>query len=427
MITAASLLPFMHGAFFNDFKNGEYLGLLSRVVPADRLYLFDAFNPNSMRWLLSRDITSVEDAEAIGAHFVPSHPGEREPFFRDSAACYLRGGLIALHLTQPDFDLLDLLEPLETFDSAVALLRRAPEHNRGNLDELQRARKMNRDVARTLQNFLSQLITVARRWRTLRKGVSLNELVLRGGVLVSGHAHKFESATAAVARAVLARLTQLVLDLPNDDRPKWLFVLDELQSIAASGATGSTVSQTLNQLLSKSPGKGGVPLLGFQTVSGLREVLGAEGAAAINSYCAFKTFNAVNDPETQMYCSTHFGDLQQVVILESESHEGGQTKRSRGEHIHTVQVVPPKSFSDIKPLAPPLVNHLGAYVISPLFGSYYYDGLTLELLQRVFPHGPVQPRELRGHDLALPAPPILPAIAPSPASRELPDDGLPYE
>jgi hypothetical protein len=418
VILFLSALLTMKGAFVFDFKNGEYWDALSRFIPPGLLTRIDPFNRSSSRWEICLDIRSVEDAEAIGVHLAPVRPDEREPFFSETAGAYFIGGLVALHLSRPgDYDLLDLATPLSSFDSMLSLLRKAPEHNRGRIEQLKRARKMNRDVAETLLNRVSDLITVARRWREFGTGVSLVDVVSKGGFLINGHSHKFEHATAAITRAMVSRLTQLLLDEPNNDTPRWWVVLDELQSV---GGAGKSMSQMLAHLLSKGPGKGVVPVLGFQSISTLRDVFGADAAASLNSYAGFKTFCAVNDPETAEWASSHFGDVEEIIVLQSESSggEGGKVSRTRSEHIRETRVVKPIQFMSIPPLAPPAVNELGCYVVSPLFGRYYYDGITLELLQRVFPRGPW---------VAPPEPQLPPPPKQLPDARVVEDDSdLPY-
>jgi len=398
-------------AVFYDFKR-EYSPWLSLLVPPRWLKCVEPFHPDTVAWAIARDIQDVDQAEAMGKLLAPVHPDTREPFFDETVGGIFAGVLISLHLRYgPNWTLFDLYKALQSTRAIHETLAFAPAYNAWRIEEYLKAKQPNRDVLTTLGNRVQGFAAVARRWENASEAISLSQWMENPFVLVLGHSHQHAEATTAIRRAMFGRLSQLLLDEPDYDTPQsWLF-FDELPSAGRL--------DMLPELLSKGPSRGVVAALGFQDISSLRHNFGPDLAQAISSFCGFKAFVRINDPETAEWASKHFGESDVLRHFVGRSWTDGRYPSSTvsvSPHMDRCRVVTPLELMSIPPLCPPEVTSLGSYVISPPFGRYRYE-LTLDTIERYLPRVPAPnpPRSQRPTQRPLLAPPT-----PGPEDDELP-------
>jgi len=397
-----SVMEAAHRTLCFDIK-GEYAPRLRAVLGADRVTVCAPFEPGTARWDWAKDIHSFEDADAFGILFAPQPgPQDHNPFFAERANDLYKGVLRGLHYTRPgDYNFRDVNKAFSTEGNLRACLLGGGEENERIANSLNEKRGENADVIRTMHNVASQFEALQRRFDTLTLSFTLTDWVAndapRGTALVVGNSHRNKRASQTLTRALLQRATDLMLDGPDSQVPHSFVYLDELQSAGAL---------ELTDLLSKGASRGIVTTLGFHSVATLKKIHGPDGADELSSYCAFKVFCGLNDHLSAKWASELWGERDDIVLLQSESWNDGPQPthgRTMGEHLHRAPVLTPQALLRIKPFSPPEVTHLGMYLWTP-FGACYYDGLTLELVKRLFPQN--EPQAVR----------LLPAAAPQPAA-----------
>lgn len=418
LLMLSALQSIKHGftrrLFGFDFK-GEYLAMLSALLPRPSVKYIEPFSPYGVAWDIAAEIGSVAEAEAMGRLLAPTNPEGREPFFDESAGNAIAGLLVSLHVTRgPDWTLLDLVKFLNGGPSAIRDgLALAPSLNRGRIAFYFNDQKMNRDVLGTLGNRTKDLAAAAEQWERAGESITLGRWIDGEFALFLGYSHNHPEATAALSRAAVAKLSRLILAEPDCYFPKsWLF-FDEL---AFYGRV-----DPLPGLLSLGPAKGMVASMSFQDLGLMRKVYGADLTQAINGLTPQKIFCRLSDPDTAEWASRHFGDIESTRVTRGVSHASGEhpsTTTSYTEHFDRSRAVRPEDFLNIRPLSPPLVNELTSYVVSPTLGNYCH-ALHLDTIRLLLPRGP----ELVAPELPkqLPGPP-----RPTPPPAEDNDDGLPY-
>lgn len=417
LLMLSALQSIRHGftrrLFGFDFK-GEYLAMLSGLLPPASVKYIEPFSPNGVAWDIAAEITSVAEAEAMGRLLAPTNPEGREPFFDESAGNAIAGLVVALHVTRgQDWTLSDLVKFLNGGPSAIREgLALAPSLNRGRIAFYFNDQKMNRDSLATIGNRTADLAAAAERWERVGAGITLGRWMDGEFALLLGYSHNYPEATAALSRALLAKMSRLILSEPDCYFPKsWLF-FDELAFFGRL--------DLLPGLLALGPAKGMAASVSFQDLGLMRKVYGPDLTQAINGLTPQKMFCRLSDPDTAEWASRHFGESESIRVMRGVSHASGEhpsTTTSYAEHLDRSRSVRPEDFLNIRPLSPPLVNELVSYVVSPTLGNYCH-ALHIDTIRLLLPRGPALvapdlPKQLPG------PPPPNPPLASD-------DDGLPY-
>jgi hypothetical protein len=420
LLALTALQSIKHGltesAFWFDFK-GEYLAWLRLVLPGSSIKYIEPFDlENGVAWDVAAEITSIAEAEAMGRLLAPTNPEGREPFFDDSAGNAIAGIVVSLYVTRGhDWILSDLTKILSGGPNAIRYaLARVPELNRGRIEfYFNNAQKMNRDVLGTLGNRTSDLAAAALQWEKASERVTLVGWKTGKFALLLGYSHNYPEATKAISRALLSKMSRLILAEPDWYFPRsWVF-LDELPFFGRL--------DSLPGLLSLGPAKGLAASVSFQDVGLMRHVYGPDLMQAINGLTPQKLFCRLSDVDTAEWASRHFGEVERTRLTRSISHANGEhpsTTFSLGEHYDRTRAVRPEDFLTIRPLSPPVVNELVSYVVSPVLGNYAH-ALHIDTIRRLLPRGSQAstPRSLQ----LLPEPP-----RPSLPTHDDDDSALPY-
>ena len=406
---------FTRSAFFFDFK-GEYLALLAQLLPRESIKYIQPFDlKQGVAWDIAAEITSVAEAEVMARLLAPTNPEGHEPFFDDSAGNAIAGLLISLHVTRGvDWTLWDLAKMLNGGPSAIrAGLALAPSHNSGRIEFYFGGQKLNRDVLSTLGNRTADLSAAAEQWEKAGERVTLAGWKNGEFALLLGYSHEYPEATKALSRALLSKISRLILAEPDCYFPKsWVF-LDELPFFGRL--------DSLPGLLSLGPARGLAASISFQDLGLMRSIYGPDLTQAINGLTPQKLFCRLSDVDTAEWASRHFGDVESIRLTRSMSHADGEKPSntfSVGEQLHRARAVPPEDFLTIRPLSPPVVNEIRSYVVSPVLGNYPHS-LHINTIRRLLPRGFEVPLPSRPLQLREPEQPRLPT--------RTDDEDLPYQ
>ena len=390
-------------AFFLDPK-GEWKDLLDFYLPNATRYVQPFDLVRGSRWDLFADITTPDEALALGGMLAPTPPDINNQFF-DNVARDVIGGLVLSALVTRGTS--GTLKDVTCWTDSVELMKEglelARELNRPRMSHFA-SKSPNRDVVSTIVTKCADLRSAADRWEEARSSFTLKGFAASHYALILGYAHNYPEAFAALARVILEYISRLTLSEPDIYRPKtWIF-LDEMNFYGRLNF--------LPGLLALGPAKGLGALLTGQELGLFRATWGPDLTQALSGMSQQKAFFRLSDPDTADWASRHFGDMERVRVshgmsLSEDSDGRPNITHNLGEQFERVRAVPPEVFlghdlSDqgyrvLRPLAPPWINAINFYVSSPWLGNYA-DSVHLDTIRRYLPRRTeteLPPAELR--------------------------------
>lgn len=149
-------------------------------------------------------------------------------------------------------------------------------------------------------------------------------------------------ATKPARRAWFDLIIKNILDLdPSDTRRIWL-IIDELP------AAGQL--EILPEAAARGRKYGLCPVLGFQSVSQIREVYGREQSSSILSCVQNRLILRVPDNETAKHMAEDIGQREVVRYTSNESHSDSGDSKSKNEQHATENAVLPSEIQRLKDL-----------------------------------------------------------------------------
>lgn len=351
----------------------DSVGILSAMADRCPIHILNPLDSRCTAWDMAADITCPASALQAAALLIPEAKHDSNPFFTNASRLLVYGALLSCILNSPNgWTLRDVL-----------LTVREPERLKTALAGREQTRFLLQyfEHPSTFQNILSTILTyttpyeiIAAAWDKAKNHISLSQWLEEESILVLGNDERNRAAIDTINRLIFQRLSELILSQPEADisEQTWLF-LDEIRE--AGKMTG------LSRLLTKGRSKGACVVLGFQDISGLREVYGREVADELVGQCNTKVVLRLNSPETASWASKVYGSEE---VLEARA--GSSTERGRGLFLGsnslayglvTRPVILDSEFLSLPEATPE--NGLHGYVLSPLTGPYPFriDGIWL--------------------------------------------------
>ncbi len=350
----------------------DMASLLAGMDPTVKVHLLNPLDARSVAWDLAADVTSPATALQAASLLIPKAASEATPFFSDAARHLLYGVLLALILRAPQ---------RWTLRHAILVLRSAPLLKRllAGQDATSYLLQYCEHEA-TFQNILSTILTrtapfeiVAAAWDRAEQRLSLRQWLTAESVLLLGNDEENRTAIDTINQLICKRLTELVLGQseigPGLSRTTWFF-LDEVRQ--AGRLDG------LSALMTKGRSKGAAVLLGFQDISGLRDVYGRDAADELVGQCNTKAILRLNSPETARWASQVVGASEFLETRRSRSTSrnfrdgtlsgGGSSGTAISNNIAKRELVLDSEFLDLPETTPE--RGLTGIIVNPITGVY---------------------------------------------------------
>jgi len=337
---------------------------------------FHPFRQDAYAWDMSADVRTSQDIEAVANTLIPVEKEASEnPFFanapRELMQFVMRG---LLEVAASNWTLRD-----------VYLIMTSPAYAREMLKATAEGRVLvpqyfeSKDP-RTLSNILLSIRTRMLRYRTIAAAthqaakagrlLSLKDWSRSGrGFLVLGADKVQDSGIQALNRVVIQLLAKYWLLGPDSPAiPKHFLVLDEVQSAGKIEA--------LSEFLTQGREKGVSAVFGFQDVSSIRHVYGADATEALLGQFSNKALLRLEGDSTSQWASRIVGEVDQFEYTYGRS----ETSSSAGLHSsHSVThstnesrvrraALMPSDFLSIRPTN--RRNGLSGYYSSPEIGVW---------------------------------------------------------
>lgn len=296
----------------------DMVSILSGMRPGIPVRILNPFDRRSTRWAIAKDAESPAVCMQIAEALIRTEEGPNQ-FFSLAGIEIVSSVMVAMNLAYPGrWSLRDVILATRDPDRLADLLGRRPE-TRGALVHFVEGR-MLANILSTVRVRLAQLEPVAAAWDHAEDEVSLKEWAEGEMILVLGNDETTRVSLDALNRVILRRSVELVLNGPEVDDWRTLFVLDE---VAQAGKLDA-----LSSLLTKGRSKGASVILGFQDMDGLRQVYD-KGADELVGQCATKALLRIESPGTAEWASRVIGDFEQWEDQVTTAPGGDSTTRQR--------------------------------------------------------------------------------------------------
>lgn len=264
-------------------------------------------------WNIAEAARTPLMARHIAALLVPEERHSNAPYFTNAARELVFAAITALTSVAGErWTFRDLLCALDSEDHIARVgARHAPAKRVVNryLGDKQHFGGILSSLATKLGRFEQ----VAALWHTSTSGrvFSIPEFLKRPGVLILSNDPQLRESFWPINALLLRALTQAILRGPETRQPRHWFVLDEFRDMEQVSC--------IQDLLNRGRSKGASVMLGFQSLEGLIEVHGTQGANEILGQCASKTFLRVGGPTTAEWAAKFFGQIRETEAVLSES------------------------------------------------------------------------------------------------------------
>ncbi len=393
-------------ALLYDAKQ-DIMGLLSGMDLKCRIELLNPLDARSVAWDMASDVTSPAAAWQAATLLIPKAKHDANPFFSNAARHLLYGVLLAFILKAPGQWTLRQLVLVLRQEALLRSLLGSQETTSYLLQYF--------DQPATFQNILSTLLTrlapyeiIAAAWDRAPRRISLRQWIESDSILVLGNDEDNRAAIDTLNQLIFKRLSELLLGqaevLPGESKSTWI-LLDEVRQAGRL--------EGLSALMTKGRSKGVSVLLGFQDISGLRDVYGREVADELVGQCNSKAILRLNSPETAQWASRIVGSSEFLETRKSRSHsrdirdhglgEGSSSGVSYSDAIQKRDLILDSEFLDFPETS--LESGLSGVFLSPVTGAFrdHLSGRWLtEQLRPPRPHLPNFVRRPEAHQYLRP-------------------------
>lgn len=307
----------------------------------ENVSILNPFDARSAVWNLSEAVQTPAMARALATLMVPEEKNSTAPYFSNAARELVYDVLLALnHVAGTNWTFRDLLCALESREHIAAITERLPRAGvlaARILDDKQHSP----GVLSTLATKLGPFEQVAALWDTCKSGrkFSIPDFLSRPGVLILGNDPVLRESFWPINAMLLKALSNEILRRPNTRQPRHWFVLDEFRAMERVDC--------IHDLLNRGRSKGAAVLLGIQSVEGLLEVYGENGANDILSQCANKMFLRAGGPKTAEWIERFFNRVRQTESAVSISDGDNGRSTTTQYSIHERSLFMASFFLDI--------------------------------------------------------------------------------
>lgn len=332
----------------------DLASILSGMMPEVPVKLLNPFDARSTRWAIAKDAESPAVCLQIAETLIHAEEGPNQ-FFSLAGIEIVASLMVALNLSAPGrWTLRDVILAVRSPRLLRAILgRRAETH--GPLVHFEEPRTLA-NILSTVRVRLAQLEPIAAAWDHAADEVSLDEWARGEMILVLGNDETTRVCLDALNRAIIRRSVELVLNGPEVDDWRTLYVLDE---VAKAGKLDS-----LGSLLAKGRSKGVSAVLGFQDIDGLRAVYDKE-ADEIVGQCATKALFRLESPGTAEWASRLIGQTEQWDHQVTTAPAGDSTTHQRTKRDGVL----PSEFLSLPPASRD--GGFSGYFVVPAVGTFH--------------------------------------------------------
>ena len=296
----------------------DVVSILSGMGPHLPVKILNPFDARSSRWAIARDAASPAVCMQIAETLIRTEEGPNQ-FFSLAGIEIVSNLMVAFNLASPGcWTLRDVILAARSPALLREILQRFPETH-GPLVHFEEPRTLA-NILSTVRVRLAQLEPIAAAWDHATDEVSLDDWARGEMILVLGNDETTRVCLDALNRAILRRSVELVLNGPEVDDWRTLYVLDE---VAKAGKLDS-----LGSLLAKGRSKGVSAVLGFQDMDGLRSVYD-KGADELVGQCATKALLRLESPGTAEWASRVIGQTEQWEHQVTTAPAGDSTTHQR--------------------------------------------------------------------------------------------------
>ncbi len=356
----------------------DAMGLLHGMglqVPVRTLNPFDA---RGVAWDLAKDLTGPSTAFQMASLLIPADPHASQPFFTKAAQHLLYGVLLALMEQAGNAwtfaDLVYAMQSQARIRELLALSPRTEELIDLYLGVPERAA----DILATVATKMAPYGFVAAAWSRAEEKVSLTDWLAGESVLVLGSDEANRQAMGAINQVIFKRVSELVLSQAETTERRTWIVLDE--------ARQAGFLDGLDSLLVAGRSKGAAVVLGFQDISGMREVYGDKVANELVGQCGHVAVLRLASPATAQWAADLFGSYERydehASDTASEGDHGDTSSTTHSRHRAKREAVLGSEFLSLPPTSLP--NGLGGFCLVPGVGAYRM-ALTGEWLKERLP------------------------------------------
>lgn len=311
--------------------------LLSRVYDSTRDVILNPIDTRSAAWSPLAELTGEWDADRVAKSIVPEGVGDSKEWnhYAQQILSALLFKVWSANGTNRDLLQIILRSGNEEFSQALAGTNAAQFTGAG-------AERMLGSIRAILSSFCSFLPYLPP--RAGRDGFSITRWVQNearekagGWIFFPVRDDFFKFFRSLVAAQADIAISALLSSEDDEKRRVWFFI-DEF---ASWGKISS-----VDALLTKARKKGGVGVLGVQTIAQLREAYGREGAQTLLANLGTWLTLRAGDAETADFMSKNLGD-EEVRRVNQTS---GTSGKSRAEQIATQRVVMPADLQNLPDL-----------------------------------------------------------------------------
>jgi type IV secretory pathway TraG/TraD family ATPase VirD4 len=382
-------------ALIFDAKRDIYAILIGLGLPPERIAILNPFDLRSAAWDMARDITSPAIAMEMGTILVPEKE-ELQPFFPEAARSLLGGVMESFTTLAPGrWTLRDVVLTLRHDRRLQRVLGSNP-----NTEALVRrylgTGEMQKSVEATVDATIRRLTFVAAAWERATAKVSLQDFLREERIFLLGRSPSLNSTVQQINRAILHRLTQLILKGEEATRlfpaPQTWIIVDELRTAGRFDSIPSFMVEGRS--------KGACVVVGFQDLPGLIEVYGQHLAHEIFGACRNKAFLKLTEIESAKFASAHFGEQELELVNYTWNSSSTQSQSGKPfsfwqESARTFGIAQQKS-RHVRPALPPSgfqrlpeatrYNGIAGYYDTASIGHPYFHVLSGPFLNRAVPN-----------------------------------------
>jgi len=280
------------------------------MAPLPQVRLVAPWDRRSIVWDVAADVRSCIDAQEFAKTLVPPVPGEKDPYWRDSARRIVESLVSALQASGGPWGWKELWAPIEAGKEALAAVIARVPSGQAAAALIDGDRTSANDVYSTLVSVAStSLRWLAAAWPSTARGLSLRNWVESDDpgqglprVLVIPGLPRFGELAGMTARLVLETVAREALSLPDDlERRIWLFCdefssLGRVDAVARAGTEGRSRGLCL--------------VVGIQDLARVEAIWGREIAQTLANVFSTIVVMRCGDPATAEWASKVLGEQE---------------------------------------------------------------------------------------------------------------------
>lgn len=288
-------------------------------------YILNPFDTRCAIWHLGEAITEPGMDAALAALLVPEDKTSTAPYFTQAAQEVVKGVIQSLqYVAGTEWTLRDVLCAVESVEHIKRLTSRFGPAKR-KVHAYINDEKHFSGVLSTIASKIGRFDAVAALWAKNRGGpkFSAKEFLRKPGVLILGNDPVLRDSIWPFNAIILKSLTNQILRQSDTFSPRHWFILDEFRAMEKVDC--------IHSLLNMGRSKGASVTLGIQTVEGINQIYGEDGASDIMAMCAYKTFLRAGSYKTAEWAERHFSKVRQMETSYSSGASGNSTNRALHE------------------------------------------------------------------------------------------------